>query len=155
MRIWGQFHGHQLSGASRGLIDYAVGYQTISATYIRMSFHATKEVIEVEYIEDVNILALYIEWAQRVQTSSRLHIDRAVLILQRSALLFIRWGRTNKTNQNRTNIPLQFPIIIILNPSESRCPPTTGRPITLLPKKLPLVAGNRRIMARSPSGPTS
>jgi len=34
-----------------------------------MSFHATKEVIEVEYIEDDNTLVVYIEWAQRVQTS--------------------------------------------------------------------------------------
>jgi len=31
-----------------------------------MSFHATKEVIEVEYIEDDNTLVVYIEWAQRV-----------------------------------------------------------------------------------------
>jgi len=48
---------------------YTVGYQTISVTYIRMSFHGTKEVIEVEYIEDDNIFVEYIEWAQRVQTS--------------------------------------------------------------------------------------
>jgi len=34
-----------------------------------MSFQATEDVIEVEYIEDDNILAVYIEWAQRVQTS--------------------------------------------------------------------------------------
>ena len=32
---------------------------------------------------------------------SRLHIDRAILILQCSVLLFIQWCHTNKTNKNR------------------------------------------------------
>jgi len=31
------------------------------------------------------------------------HIDRLVSILQRSVFLFIRWGFTNNTNQNRTS----------------------------------------------------
>jgi len=33
--------------------------------------------------------------------SSKLQIDRLILILQRLGLLFIQWGGTNKTNYNR------------------------------------------------------